>query len=118
MILKDKNVFLTGGSRGLGRHAVIQLVKHGANVAFTYLSSDSGAKETKELALKERPDAKVEYYKMNVQASSEVDAVTAQAIRRATPERSRFIAQASRRRRPRRRPVGPGCRAPGSGARR
>ena len=48
MLLKGKNIFLTGGSRGIGKNAVFELVRHGANVAFTYVSSEEGAKDTVE----------------------------------------------------------------------
>ena len=48
MLLKDKNVFLTGGSRGLGRAIVFELVKYGSNVAFTYFTRKDAAEETLE----------------------------------------------------------------------
>ena len=45
MKLKGKNVFLTGGSRGIGKFICNALASEGANVAFTYVSSEDKAKD-------------------------------------------------------------------------
>lgn len=79
-LLAGKNVFLTGGSRGIGKSAVLELVKHGANVAFTYVSSDAGAKDTVEKAKAINPDAKVLYYQLDVKNSKQVDEVADKAV--------------------------------------
>jgi 3-oxoacyl-[acyl-carrier protein] reductase len=81
MLLKGKNVFLTGGSRGIGKAAVLELVKNGANVAFTYISSEEGAKDTFEKTKTINPEAKILYYKLDVKNSKEVDAVSEKAIK-------------------------------------
>jgi 3-oxoacyl-[acyl-carrier protein] reductase len=47
-ILKNKNVIVTGATRGIGKGIVTLFAKHGANIAFTYLSSDLKAKELEE----------------------------------------------------------------------
>jgi 3-oxoacyl-[acyl-carrier protein] reductase len=43
MILKNKNVIITGASRGIGKGIAIEFAKHGANIAFTYSSSTESA---------------------------------------------------------------------------
>ena len=71
MLLKDKNVFLTGGSRGIGKSAVFELVRHGANVAFTYVSSEQGAKDTVAKAKEINPSSKLLYYQMDFMLKTE-----------------------------------------------
>lgn len=44
-LLKNKNVFVTGGASGIGRSIVEEFVKWGANVVIHYFSSESPAKE-------------------------------------------------------------------------
>ena len=44
-MLEGKNVILTGGSRGIGKGIAVKFAKSGANVAFTYSSSEAPAKE-------------------------------------------------------------------------
>lgn len=44
-LLEGKNVLVTGASRGIGRGIALKLAEHGANVAFTYLSSPEKARE-------------------------------------------------------------------------
>ena len=49
-LIKGKNILLTGGSRGIGKSIVQVLIKNGANVGFTYSSSEDAAnKISKEL---------------------------------------------------------------------
>lgn len=43
-LLEGKNALVTGASRGIGEAIAIEFAKHGANVAFTYLSSEEKAK--------------------------------------------------------------------------
>ena len=43
-LLEGKNVILTGASRGIGKGIAKIFVKHGANIAFTYRSSEEQAK--------------------------------------------------------------------------
>lgn len=42
-LLQDKNVIITGASRGIGMGIAKVFAKHGANVAFTYSSSEAPA---------------------------------------------------------------------------
>lgn len=43
MLLKDKIAIVTGGTRGIGRAIVFDLIQNGAKVLFTYLKSDEAA---------------------------------------------------------------------------
>lgn len=42
-LLKDKVAIVTGGTRGIGRAIVFELIQNGAKVLFTYLKSDESA---------------------------------------------------------------------------
>jgi 3-oxoacyl-[acyl-carrier protein] reductase len=42
-LLEGKNIIITGASRGIGKGIAEVFVKHGANIAFTYNSSDEKA---------------------------------------------------------------------------
>ncbi len=44
-LVKGKNIIITGASRGIGRGIALAFAKEGANVAFTYSSSEVPAKE-------------------------------------------------------------------------
>jgi NAD(P)-dependent dehydrogenase (short-subunit alcohol dehydrogenase family) len=46
MLLQDKTVFVSGGSRGLGRAFCAAFAEHGANVAFNYAHDSQAAAET------------------------------------------------------------------------
>lgn len=49
-LLEGKNALVTGASKGIGRAVALKLAEHGANVAFTYLSSvEKGEALVKEL---------------------------------------------------------------------
>lgn len=43
MLLKDKISIVTGGTRGIGKAIVFELIRNGAKVLFTYLKSDESA---------------------------------------------------------------------------
>jgi 3-oxoacyl-[acyl-carrier protein] reductase len=47
-LLENKNVIVTGASRGIGEAIALKLAEHGANIAFTYVSSDEKAKVLEE----------------------------------------------------------------------
>jgi 3-oxoacyl-[acyl-carrier protein] reductase len=79
-LLENKNIFLTGGSRGLGQATVLELVKHGANVAFTYLRNEEGARATVQKAKEIDQSRKVIYYRLDVRSSKEVDQVADRVI--------------------------------------
>ena len=44
-LLENKTVIITGGSRGIGKGIVKLFAEHGANIIFTYRSSDAEASE-------------------------------------------------------------------------
>ena len=50
--------FVTGGSRGIGAAIVLQTIREGHSVAFTYLESDKLAAEVVAKAQAMRPDAR------------------------------------------------------------
>ena len=80
MLLKGRNVFFTGGSRGIGRGAVVELARNGADIAFTYIRNEDAAHQTAEAVKEARPDAKVSYYQLDVRDSKQVEAVAEKAI--------------------------------------
>jgi len=47
-LLENKTAIVTGASRGIGEGIVLKLAEHGANIAFTYVSSDEKAKVLEE----------------------------------------------------------------------
>lgn len=47
-LLENKTALVTGGSRGIGEAIVLKFAEHGANIAFTYLSSEERAKALEE----------------------------------------------------------------------
>ncbi|MCE1187721.1 MAG: 3-oxoacyl-[acyl-carrier-protein] reductase [Ignavibacteria bacterium] len=49
MDLANKTALVTGGSRGIGKAIVFELAAAGANVVFTYVSSDEKAREIEEI---------------------------------------------------------------------
>jgi 3-oxoacyl-[acyl-carrier protein] reductase len=69
MQFKGKNIFVTGGSRGIGAAIVIHLARAGARVAFSYNSQEESAKKI----LSELPDGNHFYVKMNLNESASIE---------------------------------------------
>ena len=44
-LLQDKVAIITGATRGIGRGLALRFAEEGANVAFTYMSSEQKARE-------------------------------------------------------------------------
>jgi 3-oxoacyl-[acyl-carrier protein] reductase len=74
------NVFVTGGSRGIGRAIVLKMVKEGWGCAFTYVNDRAAAEETLSLAKAVSPDSAVSYYQMDCKSSAVVEKTVEQAI--------------------------------------
>ncbi len=72
--------FVTGGSRGIGAAIVLDAIKHGHQVAFTYLSNADKAKQVVEQAREIAPDLKCKAYQMEVGDSSAVERVGDQVV--------------------------------------
>lgn len=76
MDLKGKNIFITGGSRGIGAAIVKQCAQAGARVAFTYSSAEAQA----QAILSSLPGEGHLTFKMNVTVKEEVEATSAKVI--------------------------------------
>ncbi|NCN05885.1 MAG: SDR family oxidoreductase [Spirochaetales bacterium] len=62
----QQNAFVTGGSRGIGRGIVLEYVKRGWGVAFTYNSRANAADETIAAAKEINPAIQVKSYPMSL----------------------------------------------------
>lgn len=76
MDLRGKNIFITGGSRGIGAAIVKKCAELGARVAFTYSSQESLA----QAVLSSLPGTGHMTLKLNVTQKEEVDAVSQKVI--------------------------------------
>jgi len=70
--LKNKNVLVTGGSRGIGKACVELFLKAGANVAFTF---QSAKKEADKVITDYTGSAKLKQYKINLSDAVEIEKV-------------------------------------------
>lgn len=68
-LLEGKNVIITGASRGIGRGIAEVFADHGANVAFTYSSSEAPALELEKMLIAKGIKAKA--YKSNAASYTE-----------------------------------------------
>lgn len=69
MMLKGKNVLVTGASRGIGRAIALELGRNGANVAVNY----AGSKEKAEGVVNELKEMDVQAFAIQADVSSEAD---------------------------------------------
>ncbi|MGB5553937.1 MAG: 3-oxoacyl-[acyl-carrier-protein] reductase [Flavobacteriaceae bacterium] len=77
-LLQDKNVIITGASRGIGMGIAQVFAEHGANVAFTYSSSEAPALALeKELTAK---GVKAKAYKSNAASFSDAEQLVEQVL--------------------------------------
>ncbi len=77
-LLEGKNVIITGASRGIGKGIAEAFADHGANVAFTYSSSEAPALQLeKELSEK---GVKAKAYKSNAASYAEAETLIAMVL--------------------------------------
>src|SRR5690606_18548409 len=69
MMLKGKNVLVTGAYRGIGRAIALELGRNGANVAVNY----AGSKEKAEEVVNELKEMDVQAFAIQADVSSEAD---------------------------------------------
>lgn len=77
-LLEGKNVIITGASRGIGRGIAEIFADHGANVAFTYSSSEAPALELEKQLTQKGVKAKA--YKSNAASFDESEKLVAQIL--------------------------------------
>lgn len=78
-LLENKVAIVTGASRGIGEGIALKFAEHGANVAFTYLSSDEKAK-----ALEQKLQAygvKAKAYKSNAAVFAECETLVNEVLK-------------------------------------
>ncbi|MBD1262477.1 3-oxoacyl-[acyl-carrier-protein] reductase [Maribacter polysiphoniae] len=77
-LLEGKNVIITGASRGIGKGIALVFADHGANLAFTYSSSEGPALELeKELMAK---GVKAKSYKSNAASFKAAEELVSQVL--------------------------------------
>jgi 3-oxoacyl-[acyl-carrier protein] reductase len=81
------NVFVTGGSRGIGRAIVLKMAKEGWGCAFSYVNDRAAAEETLSLAravspaaVTQQPPPQLKFYQMDCTSSAGVEKTAEQAI--------------------------------------
>ncbi len=80
--LARKNVIITGGTRGIGKGIASLFVKEGANVAILGTNDESGQLAVNEIKnLIVDPEQKVEFYKVDVSKTGEVDLFSEQFLK-------------------------------------
>lgn len=75
-----RTLFITGGSRGIGRAVVLEAAKQGWDVGFTYVANQTQADEVVAAVKKEAPDSKVRAWSLDVRKSEEVDRVADEVL--------------------------------------
>src|SRR5690554_4647000 len=78
-LLDNKTALITGGSRGIGEAVALKFAEQGANIAFTYLSSDEKAKALEEKLKSFGVDAKS--YKSDASDFSSAESLVAEVLK-------------------------------------
>jgi NAD(P)-dependent dehydrogenase (short-subunit alcohol dehydrogenase family) len=73
-------LFVTGGSRGIGEAIVLDAMREGHDVAFTYLHRREQALDVLERARRLRPEGKCRAYQLDVRDSSAVEKIGDQVL--------------------------------------
>lgn len=74
------NVFVTGGSRGIGRAIVQKFIQQGWGCGFSYVENHKAALETIKLAEEINPNLPTKCYQLDVKNSSQVEEVVETAL--------------------------------------
>jgi 3-oxoacyl-[acyl-carrier protein] reductase len=75
-------LFVTGGSRGIGAALVLEAVRQGWDVAFTYRGNEEGAAATVESAREVATDLRVRAWQLDVRDAGAVDRVADEVVER------------------------------------
>jgi len=70
-MLKNRNVLITGGDKGIGKAIVMKFAENGANVWFTYNSNIQTAKQTKEEA--SAFGKEINFFHLNLKESDSIE---------------------------------------------
>jgi 3-oxoacyl-[acyl-carrier protein] reductase len=76
----SRTVFISGGSRGIGQAVVLEAIKQGWQVAFSYVSNPQGAEDTIALAKEINPAAAIRAWALDVRDAKAVDAVADEVL--------------------------------------
>jgi 3-oxoacyl-[acyl-carrier protein] reductase len=74
------NVFITGGSRGIGRATVLKFAEKGWGCAFTYIKNRAEAAETVSLAKKINSELKIKSFQLDIKDPKQVEKVVEKAL--------------------------------------
>lgn len=75
-----KVVFITGGSRGIGRALVLAAAEAGYDVAFTWRSAEEAAQDVVAACRDRAPERKVSAYQLDVRDAAATEAVAEQVL--------------------------------------
>lgn len=75
-----RTVFISGGSRGIGQAVVLESIRQGWQVAFSYVSNSQAADDTIALAKEINPDAMIRAWALDVRDSKAVDTVADEVL--------------------------------------